>query len=180
MKKQLIVALMVSLLLTSCPVNDTNLSADEQVRRALNATIAAPHYVVDAATATSTGGAAWTVEYQAPDRYHVKMDKGPEIIVIGNKSWGYDPDKGWITLVKPIPDPKSLLIQFEPSEIVGFTFTQHKPLGCELFKGDLGAIRLEVCIVANTTQVKELVLRDGTGTLSQLYDFNKPVSISAP
>ncbi len=171
----------ISFVMMACNTS-AELSADEQVRRALNATITAPFYTVDAGAASSLfpNVTSYSIQYQAPDRYHLKMVNGPEVIVINNQSWGYEKDSGaWIVLAKPNPDPKTLLSQFEPGEVTGFVFIEQLS-NCNLFKANLGGITMKVCVVPKTGHVWEIALSDEYGTIDQLYDFEKPVSVVAP
>jgi hypothetical protein len=117
MRKLLLITL---LLIGAC--DQSTISPDEIVRRALNLVKTAPHYIGKGTSVTDfdVNAVTWTVQYQAPDRYRVKLGN-TEVIVIGNSSWAYDSDKGWIPTGKPNPDPRELTKLIPPEEIGGLS-----------------------------------------------------------
>jgi hypothetical protein len=186
MNQWLLAPVVLSLLLTACPTDTApKISADEQVRRALNALKAAPFYKVNAVAESPLFDhpTVYSIEYQAPDHYHVKMNGGPEVIVIGDKSWGYDTTESkWVVLVKPNPDPRSLLTPFEPGEITGFAYVKFDPNfdGCELFSAKYDSLSIDVCIVPKTVALRYIEFRDGSGLISHIYSYKTPISINPP
>jgi hypothetical protein len=186
MNRLMFTPLALSLLLTACPTDtDPEISADEQVRRAFNAIKAASHYRINGVAESSLFDkpTIYNIDYQAPDRYHVTMHNGPEVIVIGDKSWGYDSTESkWIVLAKPNPDPRSLLTPFEPGEITGFAYVKFDPNfdGCELLRAKYDKLSFDVCIVPKTVDLRYLEFRDDTGLISHIYSFKTPISINPP
>jgi hypothetical protein len=182
MKQNVFAVLGFAMVLTACPETQTTApSADEVVRQALNLSLKAAHYRVTAdAFSNATGElTTYTIEHQSPDRYHVFIPNGPEVIVIGEKIWGHDED-GWKPLGKANPDPRTVLNILEPGIVVGFVKERLNPSrNCDLYGLTGGKTYISVCVEA-TGLLAYLGYADDSGALTQFYDFKTAINIVPP
>jgi hypothetical protein len=171
--------LTIALLIGACGQNTP--SPDEIVRRALNLVKLAPHYVVKgtAISDLDPNTVHWTARHQAPDRYHVTMGT-TEVIVIGNRSWAYDSDKGWIPTGKPNPDPLKLTKLYAPEDVIGVKYGgKQNGTNYDWFVIDEG-IDVTFYIDPTTGRLMSWDIAGDSGAIAFRYDYNTPVSISPP
>ena len=182
MKRNVFVVLGFAMLLTACPEPQSAApSADEVVRQALNLSLKAAHYRVTAEVFSNATGktTSYTIEHQRPDRYHVFIPKGPEVIVIAEKIWGHD-ESGWKPLGKANPDPRTMLNILEPGIVVGFVKEQrNSSRNCDVYGLTDGKTQISVCVGA-TGLMTYLGYADDSGALTQFYDYKAAINIVPP
>jgi hypothetical protein len=182
MKRNVFVVLGFAMLLTACPTTQTAApSADEIVRQALNLSLKAAQYRVTAEAFSNATGelTTYTIEHQRPDRYHVFIPNGPEVIVIAEKIWGYD-ESAWKPLGKANPDPRTMLNILEPGVVVGFVKERrNQGRNCDAYGLTDGKTYISVCVDA-TGLMTYLGYTDDSGALTQFYDYKAPINIVAP
>lgn len=177
--KLIFLIVFIPLALNACQHNTP--SPDEVVRQAINRLPQSAHYVATGSSSASLSGEIirYTIRYQAPDRYYVKMEDGPEAIVIGNQGWAYFEEEGWKPGNLPEPHPRQLALPIDPGVIVGAMYQGKSKSGFDIYF--LGSEReLTFFIEGATGLLRSLVLAGGDGITLHDYDYQTPVTINPP